>query len=188
MGFINRRVEQFNERTTQAAQRGPRYHGADNDPRYPSPRELRTFAAVTVDVLLHFGVAFAVAADIENVLFAVLVGVIAYIAASFVHTVLFQRFFGATLGKLLFGVVVIRGVDGRRPTLWNLLRAFFFRAFLAVFGLLADGSIDYDTYGDFLSIVRSRDVRALRSRQPTTWNYPQQGYPPQPHSHLRPPR
>ncbi|TQM25505.1 RDD family protein [Nocardia bhagyanarayanae] len=188
MGFINRGAEQFDERTAQAAQRGPRYYGDDNDPRYPSSRDLRTFAAVSVDVLLHFGVAFAVAAGIENVLLAVLVGVITYIAASFVHTVLFQRIFGATVGKLLSGVVLIRGVDGRRPTLWNLLRAFLFRACIAVLGLLADGSIGHDTYGDFLSIVRSRDVRALRTLQSATWNYQQQSYPPHPHSHLPPPR
>lgn len=170
------RVNNYLDELDRKKPSGPRYHGDKNDPRYPSPRELRTAMAVVPDIALHAGVAWLAFARSSGIV-SLLLAVLAYVGASFVHTVLFQRVTGgATVGKLLFGVVLIRGGDGRRPTLWNLLVAFCGRGIL----LMIDGDSPTD-YGGFLVHVRRRDVRALRAAERRNQALsPAPGYPTSP--------
>ncbi|WP_176968901.1 RDD family protein [Amycolatopsis xylanica] len=103
----------------------PATHGADNDPRYPSPKTLRNVVAIIIDLVVHLGVGVAVGLVAKQRLPGspwVLYALLAFIAASIVHRIFLHRVFGATLGKALTGVRLIRDDNGGRPGLWALTR------------------------------------------------------------------
>ncbi|WP_433624387.1 hypothetical protein [Nocardia sp. CA-120079] len=142
---------------------GPRYHGASDDPRYPSPRELRGNAAAFFDIALHAGATIAVAkTTVSGLGMVILVFAATYAALSFAHTVIVQRVTHATIGKALFGLVVIRGQDGGWPTFADLVRGYFWRGFATAFCFFDDNDLpDYDLHEPARVTVRRRDVRAL---------------------------
>ncbi|WP_227998677.1 RDD family protein [Nocardia australiensis] len=164
-----------------------KFHGDTNDPRYPSPRELRSHVAVLVDMLLHAGVALAVVGRDTGLVWAALL-VVVYAAASFIHTTVIQRITHATLGKAVVGLVLIRGSDGDRPSFGRLLEWYFLRVFLTIGGMIFDDEDPWQAeYGRNLVAVRRRDFAALRAHPlppaapPNTYHpnsFPPQSYPP----------
>ncbi|MEU4315706.1 hypothetical protein [Nocardia sp. NPDC024068] len=108
----------------------PRYHGAEGDTRYPSPRDLRRMASVVIDIGLVLGsllvpilallvlqakttVELPRGAGSSVILMPVLVIVVnRYLLRKWVH---------ASLGELIFGLVEIRGRDGAWPGWRDLL-------------------------------------------------------------------
>ncbi|MEU7143072.1 hypothetical protein ABZ942_26745 [Nocardia sp. NPDC046473] len=172
MGFMRAGVERVNE-YLQAAPRGPRYHGDTNDPRYPSPRELRTFTATVVDIALHAGVAAAAATSVDG-LIAIPTGILVYVVTSFVHTTVVQRITAATIGKAVFALVFIRGDDGGKPTFDRLLKWYLLRSFLTVLSVLFDWSPNGNEHSPSLVAVRRRDVKALHAahHQPVPQAHP----------------
>ena len=135
-------------------------HGAKGDPRYPSPRRLRQWLAFAVDVLLHTAVAAVVFVGLDRTVdsFAALVGaVVAYILVSFIHRTLFQWYFHATTGKMLFGLLAIRPEDGRWlrfPTLLRFWGLGFVVSALSLFDLYVPDN------EQFINTVRRCDVNA----------------------------
>ncbi|MGW6724488.1 hypothetical protein ACWF9G_01160 [Nocardia sp. NPDC055029] len=104
-----------------------RYHGAPEDPRYPSPRSMRAFVAGSVDFCLSLatflGSVLALIALREDsgviVAAALALPVIAVIV---VNAVLLPAWIHASLGDLVFGLVKIRSSDGGQPTIADLAR------------------------------------------------------------------
>ncbi|MEU0532689.1 RDD family protein [Amycolatopsis tolypomycina] len=93
---------------------------------------LQRVPAVFVDVVLHFLVAAVAAAVVDpgsGVAYTITLFVV-YIATSFVHRVFLQRWWGATIGRLLVGLRCADPRTGRAPTLRRL-------AFGWLYGLLA---------------------------------------------------
>ncbi|HET6706436.1 RDD family protein [Amycolatopsis sp.] len=92
----------------------------------------RRVPAVSVDLVLHFVVAAVVAAEVDMeggvAYFVTLVAT--YLAVSFGHRVFLQRWWGATIGRLLVGLRCADPQTGRPPTLRRL-------AFGWLYGLLA---------------------------------------------------
>ncbi|MEV0252097.1 hypothetical protein AB0H76_36310 [Nocardia sp. NPDC050712] len=140
----------------------PRFHGDDPDPRYPSPRELRTLFSWILDVALNVGAVFAVLhlmqSSGQDGLLLLPALPLAYLVTAFTNRVLVQRVLHASLGKILVGLVVIRRDNGGWVPLGNLTSAFFLRG-LAL--LLDAGGAEDES--DHLSVVRRRDVKALRA-------------------------
>ncbi|WP_410638938.1 RDD family protein [Amycolatopsis sp. lyj-346] len=91
----------------------------------------RRFPAVSADIVLHFVVAAVAAAEVDpEVGIAYTVTLFAtYLAISFVHRVFLQRWWGATIGRLLIGLRCADPRTGRPPTLRRL-------AFGWLYGLL----------------------------------------------------
>lgn len=141
----------------------PDRHGDSDDPRYPSPRQVRQALAFVVDWCLHIAVgviAMAVAMDIEQLAdWAPLALPIGWIGASFLDRVVVQRIVHATAGKLLFGLCVIRPSDGSWPTLGYLLKWWLVGALDAVSTIVDSPWLG--SYDDSPAVVRRRDVRAL---------------------------
>ena len=144
-------------------------HGADGDPRYPSPRNLRRALAFMVELLLHFSVGVAAFYGTQHIpkldnligLWALL----AWIAASLIDRVLIQWAFCTTIGKAIFGLRVVRK-DGGRPRLGQLIIAWlvglsYGADVLSIFGNGSGIGLDGKKY--FLPTVRMKDVRMLRS-------------------------
>ncbi|MEU8897000.1 hypothetical protein [Nocardia sp. NPDC048505] len=140
----------------------PRFHGDDPDPRYPSPRELRTFFSWILDIALHVGIVLATIDVLRGrgitLLIVAPAALLTYIVASFVNRVLIQRVLHASLGKALLGLIVIRRDNGDQVPLGQLTSLFFLRGA----ALLLDAAMDEE---DHLSTVRRRDVKALRAKR-----------------------
>ncbi|KDN22188.1 RDD family protein [Amycolatopsis rifamycinica] len=82
----------------------------------------RRVPAVAVDLVLHLFVATEVAMVVDltvGVAFVVTL-VATYLAVSFGHRVFLQRWWGATIGRLLAGLRCADPRTGRRPTLGRL--------------------------------------------------------------------
>ncbi|WP_225731245.1 MULTISPECIES: RDD family protein [unclassified Nocardia] len=160
-------------------------HGGEGDPRYPSPRELRKFLAACVDVAVHvlppFALLFAATHGHHTpkqfiTLFAAALGT--FVVVTFVHMTVIQGIAHATLGKALFGLVVIRRSDGSWPTFGNLARRWIGGVFEKLWDWFTDWVFDENTNHDFwyLTVVRRRDVLALRAAQAANY-YAAQPYP-----------
>ncbi|MBF6327448.1 RDD family protein [Nocardia transvalensis] len=153
-------------------------HGALGDSRYPSPRGMRRTIAFLVDWLLHVGCAIgggvAVSPDFSTAAVRSLdwrhvgVNLVAmvgfWLAASAADRVLVQSIFHTTLGKAIFGLVVIRPDNGRFPSFGKLLGVWLVDFYLAIalpIGLLTfsnlPGPDNLEDY--FLPAVRRRDVK-----------------------------
>ena len=109
---------------------------------------------------LHFGAAVAVfaLAGPEDPAKAFGLALLAFIVTSFVHRTLVQRVFQTTIGKAIFGLVLIRRSDGQPPNLWDLLLAWLVGVLKCAIAPLAN---DFET-DTALPAVRRRDVRRLR--------------------------
>jgi uncharacterized RDD family membrane protein YckC len=153
----------------QQAQHPAQPHGAEEDPRYPSPRNLRRALAFTFELLLHFGLGVAAFYGTQHIpkldnligLWALL----AWIAASLLDRVLIQWAFCTTIGKAIFGLRVVRK-DGGRPRLGQLIVAWLVGLSygvdaLSIFGNGSGIGLDGKKY--FLPTVRMKDVRMLHS-------------------------
>lgn len=146
-------------------------HGYDGDPRYPSPRKSRRVFGFTIDWLIHVGCAVGVGVGSQHVPslshLPTVWAIVVWLVVSFVHRVLIQAACGTTLGKALFGLRMIRPVDGGRPTLGQLAGAWLRGIWVSV--VVVAGLLGASTSGDdvdedraFLPVVRSRDLRAPR--------------------------
>ncbi|MGW0179193.1 RDD family protein [Nocardia sp. NPDC003345] len=91
--------------------------------------------ALIVDMVLHIAVGVAVWYSFEHSpeppWNPIMSGVLAAIAASFLHRTFIQRLIRTTLGKLLFGLR-LRREDGSYPTLGQLIEQWF----IGIFGAL----------------------------------------------------
>jgi hypothetical protein len=121
----------------------PPKHGGKDDPRYPSKDGLRTVLGFAIDLLVvHIGGAVAVGFAFAQVpklsSDAVLAGIGAFVGLSIVHRVLVQWAFATTLGKALWGLVMIRDDTGGRPTLWSLVKAWMIGAFTLTLAVLSN--------------------------------------------------
>ncbi|WP_429455053.1 RDD family protein [Nocardia sp. GP40] len=159
----------------------PKRHGALDDPDYPSPRKLRRILAFALDVMIHVaaGAAVSVASAPETARYALLhrewnnldtipvLTVLYFLAASFINRVIIQAIFHTTVGKAVFGLVVLCPDNGRYPSFGRLVAIWLFDVSLP-FAFFGDG-IGPDRPEDWVpTAVRWRDVRAtgraLRAR------------------------
>jgi hypothetical protein len=100
-------------------------HGAQGDPRYPSPRRLRKVLSFVIDLVVHLSLATVIAATVAphdpgRFLLFWLIGLI---GVSIVDRILVQWASQATLGKALTGLRMIRDDTGGRPSWWLLTKA-----------------------------------------------------------------
>ncbi|MEU0275823.1 RDD family protein [Streptomyces sp. NPDC006307] len=85
--------------------------------RVPRPAsEGRRWLAVTLDLVVAVGVPYALARGEEG---RPLIALATLLGISFVNQVLLTVLCGASLGKLISGIRVIRAADGGRPTFWR---------------------------------------------------------------------
>lgn len=113
----------------------PPVHGRRGDPRYPGPTSLRHLLAFLIDLVLHLGIAAAVAVALamrQDIQTGVLGGIGAFFGSSILDRIVVQRIFHATAGKMITGLRVIRDDDGGPPTLWLLVKEWFLGIFFAV--------------------------------------------------------
>ncbi|ATL70246.1 RDD family protein [Nocardia terpenica] len=165
-----RGIETFG-RLDDAASKKPTEHGEGADPRYPSPRRLRWISAFVVDWLLHAGPMIAVfvvlahnpALD-EKLPQARLWALISWPILSFVDRTVVQGLFHATVGKMLFGLVVIRPEDGGWPAFGRLVKVWLFGLFfwfiliISIFGNYIGGGNGGGRVDFALPAVRRNDV------------------------------
>lgn len=148
----------------------PKRHGGKDDDQYPSPRMLRRVLAFIIDWMIHVGcgVGAAIAVSPEFSPDAVarhdwqhlgvnpVVAVGFFLAASAFDRIVIQSIFHTTIGKALFGLVVIRPQDGKYPSFGRLLAVWLLHVYLP-YGLLGGpGPDQLEDY--FLPAVRRRDV------------------------------
>jgi hypothetical protein len=118
----------------------PAVHATEGDRRYPRPRRLRQGFAITIDLVLHFGVAIAVTVALITRLdgpIALGAGVGTFFALSILDRIVLQRMCQATVGKLLTGVCLIRNDTGGPPTTRSLVGAWFMGVIAIVATLLS---------------------------------------------------
>jgi len=138
-------------------------YGRWGDPRYPSPRRLRSVCAFVVDLALTVaamaGTDYAVLHGLKTPIFPLFVILLVGAAVSFVNRVLIQAAFTTSIGKVLFGLRVVRRSDGGRPKFAELAKAWLTSVLMIIVAFLDEGdpSASY-----FPAVVRFRDVRALR--------------------------
>ncbi|GGS91420.1 hypothetical protein GCM10010286_15140 [Streptomyces toxytricini] len=92
-------------------------------PHAPRPRRVphpagqtRRLLATTLDLALAISVPYVLAGGEEG---RPLTALAVLAAASFFNQVILTALFGASTGKLLTGIRVIRAADGRRPGFWH---------------------------------------------------------------------
>lgn len=117
----------------------PRWHATEGDRRYPGTRRLRKGFAFAIDLVLHLGLGVAVIVALAGRLGAPValgVGIATFLAASILDRIVLQRLCGATVGKLITGVCLIRTDTGGPPTTKSLVVAWFVGVFVIVANLL----------------------------------------------------
>lgn len=121
----------------------PPKHGGKDDPRYPSPFNLRTVLGFTLDLALHLACAVAAFivlsrnATLSNALLVLVAAPAAFLGASILHRIFVQRVFHTTLGKALVGLRLIRDDTGGPPTLWSLTKAWLWGTVMVVLTVLS---------------------------------------------------
>ncbi|MGA6208155.1 hypothetical protein ACPESR_25710 [Nocardia testacea] len=102
----------------------PRYHGDDGDTRYPSPRDLRSLGAILIDLVLMIGsvivsplvlLALEAKTDLEIPRFFGYLMVLVPLVVIVGNMFLLRKWVHASVGKMVFGLVEIRGSDGGWP-------------------------------------------------------------------------
>ncbi|MEU7143068.1 RDD family protein [Nocardia sp. NPDC046473] len=146
-------------------------YGRKGDVRYPSPRMLRRVIAFALDWLIHVGcgVSAAIAVtpgftadaiahhDWQHVGVNPVVVVGFFLVASAFDRIIIQSIFHTTIGKAVFGLVVIRPQDGKYPSFGRLVAVWLFHIYLPL-GIFGNGA-GPDRIGDyFLPAVRRQDV------------------------------
>ncbi|WP_256461992.1 RDD family protein [Nocardia alni] len=152
--------------------KNPPRHGENKDPRYPSPRLLRWTSAFILDLLIHAGPMIAVFVVLahdtslaDKLPQVRLWALISWPVLSFIDRTVVQRAFHSTLGKAVFGLVVIRPEDGRWPTFGRLVKVWLLGLLswvviaISVFGDYSGGSgSDREGFDFVLPAVRRVDV------------------------------
>ncbi|WP_188827208.1 RDD family protein [Nocardia camponoti] len=118
----------------------PVLYGGLDDTRFPSSRRLRRSLAFAVDILLHGGIAFAIAYvvgeasfpphDFTHLHINALAVVGLFLAVSFFDRVIIQAATHTTMGKAIFGLVIIDRDTGVYPRARWLLAAWLVSTFL----------------------------------------------------------
>lgn len=142
-------------------------HGSAGDPRYPSPRALRRALGFMVDLVLHLGCAVGVFFGSEHVPslshLPTVWAVVAWFVVSFVHRVLIQWGTQASLGKALFGLRMVRPVDGGRVGFGTLAKAWLVSIWATIVAAASlagsTGNDNFDENSFMLPVVRRCDVR-----------------------------
>ncbi|MFI5501640.1 RDD family protein [Nocardia asteroides] len=151
----------------------PGKHGGLDDTTFPSPRKLRRTLAYLLDVVVHLAIGFgAVFLSDEVTRHAVthqdwnstqikwwtMIGY--FLLASFVDRVVLQSVTRTTLGKAVFGLVVIDRDTGRYPRARRLLAAWLIGVIMPVL-VLGDSSVPERPERYLLPAVRRRDARQV---------------------------
>ncbi|RDI64442.1 RDD family protein [Nocardia pseudobrasiliensis] len=149
----------------------PRY-GRLSDTRYPSPRKLRRTLAFALDLVIHIGCGVAVAVvtapefsaaafrhtNWQHLTVNGLTISVFFLAASFIDRVVIQSIFHTTVGKAVFGLIVLRPDTGLSPSFSRLLAAWLLNIWLPI--AVVGDSIGPDHPEDyFFPAVRRRDFR-----------------------------
>jgi hypothetical protein len=135
------------------------------DPRFPSPRKLRTVCAFAIDLVLPLATFTAIAVDLTpgttpHLKMAALLPALALTAVlSFTNRVILQRLFRTSIGKALFGLCVISRSDGDRPKLGQLAWAWLAGIGLAIGTAFNVGVSKNPTLARFPIPVRRRDLQ-----------------------------
>jgi uncharacterized RDD family membrane protein YckC len=114
---------------------GPSKRGSKGDPRYPSPTGLRQMLSFLIDLVVHLSIPFAVGYTLymRQPGFTsgqfILVWAAGFLALSILDRIFVQWATQATIGKAITALRVIRDDTGARPTLWQLVKAWFFGIF-----------------------------------------------------------
>ncbi|QLY28972.1 RDD family protein [Nocardia huaxiensis] len=104
------------------------YLGAEGDPRFPSPRRLRSLLAGITDLILIFGIVAAALWGLINrsgpdQTPSIFSAYALLLLLAFVQYFLLPSLLGASLGQLMCGLTLIRCTDASRPTLRDIARA-----------------------------------------------------------------
>ncbi len=99
-------------------------------PPFPVPPGWQWGWAFLVDFGLHLAIAIAVAVRLDLPFPVTAVAV--FTTVSFVHRVLLQWWWGATLGRALFGLTCVDKRTGGKATLGGLVKAWLLAGYLVV--------------------------------------------------------
>ncbi|WP_433681291.1 RDD family protein [Nocardia sp. CA-119907] len=156
----------------------PARHGAKGDSRYPSPRMVRRVSAFAFDWVLHLGIGLGAAIalspefsfeaatrfDWKHLGVSPVIALGCWLLTSAVDRVLVQAVFHTTVGKALFGLVIIRPGDGTYPSFGRLLAVWLVNVYLVV-AIPIDGPGPDSIEDYFLPAVRRRDLQRDRAIQ-----------------------
>ncbi len=151
----------------------PCKHGGLDDSTFPSPRKLRRTLAYALDVALHLAIGVGVVFFTDEATRHAVThrewnspqlawwAVIGYfLLASFVDRVVLQSVTRTTLGKAVFGLVVIDRETGRYPRARRLLAAWLIGVIMPLL-LLGDSSVPERPERYLLPAVRRTDARRV---------------------------
>ncbi len=95
----------------------PEYHGAEGDPRYPAPRDLRKAISSVIDFTLIMIITPAVGVTVALLSGTGIDKTTAFLFWTLMplQLIALPAWTGATLGQHLCGLTQIRGTDGLRP-------------------------------------------------------------------------
>ncbi|MEV6214451.1 RDD family protein [Nocardia sp. NPDC051833] len=151
----------------------PGKHGGLDDAAFPSPRKLRRTLAYPLDVVLHLAIGFGVVFFTDEatrlavthqdwnspqIKWWTMVGY--FLLASFVDRVVLQSVTRTTLGKAVFGLVVIDRDTGRYPRARRLLAAWLIGVIMPLLAL-GDSSVPERPERYLLPAVRRTDARQV---------------------------
>ncbi|MFJ2834567.1 RDD family protein [Nocardia sp. NPDC087230] len=151
----------------------PGKHGGWDDPAFPSPRKLRRTLAYPLDVALHLAIGVGVVFFTDEatrhavthqewnspqIKWWTMIG--CFLLASFVDRVVFQAVTRTTLGKAVFGLVIIDRDTGRAPRARRLLAAWLIGVIMPLL-VLGDSSVPERPERYLLPAVRRTDARRV---------------------------
>ena len=97
----------------------------------PDPPGWQRGGAIVVDLAIHLTIAIVVTMKLNLPVLATLIGT--YTVVSFVHRVLLQWWWGATIGRALFALRYVNTTTGAKPSFGVLLKSWLVLGWLAVF-------------------------------------------------------
>ncbi|MEV6359567.1 RDD family protein [Nocardia asteroides] len=151
----------------------PGKHGGLDDATFPSPRKLRRTLAYLLDVVVHLAIGFGVVFFSDEVTrhavthqdwhstqikWWTMIGY--FLLASFVDRVVLQSVTRTTIGKAVFGLVVIDRDTGRYPRARRLLAAWLIGVIMPLL-VLGDSPVPERPERYLLPAVRRRDARQV---------------------------
>ncbi|EOM75966.1 hypothetical protein DW322_07695 [Rhodococcus rhodnii] len=150
-------------------------HGAHGDTRYPSPRAARRSIAFVIDIVVHFGIGLGAGFAVSTVATertAFVVALVVWTAASILDRTVVQAMSGgATIGKFVTDIRMIRPEDGGPPQFRLLARMWFkglydaFDFFLSRRSNLELGDETGSKNPKYPCAVRTRDLK----HEPVRW-------------------
>ncbi|MGS2806411.1 RDD family protein [Nocardia sp. MW-W600-9] len=151
----------------------PGKHGGLDDATFPSPRKLRRTLAYLLDIVVHLAIGFGVVflsdevtrhavtrQDWNSTQIAWWTMIGYFLLASFVDRVVLQSVTRTTLGKAVFGLVVIDRDTGCYPRARRLLAAWLIGVIMPLL-VLGDSSVPERPERYLLPSVRRRDARQV---------------------------